>query len=207
MRKPPEINSVRVPYPGRLKNSLERLRDFKLNGKFLDTMLKVPKNSLPMKLGDNGRFTLPCSVYQYGTTQALADLGASINLMPYSLYKRLELGDLTPTKMTIQLVDHTIRYPKGIVENILEKVDKFLYPTDFIVMDIKEDLNTPIVLGRPFMNTARTEEMFTISNGQITSDDEFQPPAEDPKMKEEDLEEEIEGEEDSEDEMDVIEET
>ncbi|XP_071732682.1 uncharacterized protein [Rutidosis leptorrhynchoides] len=157
MQKPPQTNLVHIPYLGRLKNSPERLGTFKLNGKFLETMSKVPtKNSLSKKLGDIGQFTFSCSVYQFGTIQVLADLGANINIVPYSLYRRLELGDLTPTKMIIQLVNHTIRYPKGIVENVLVKVDKFLYPTDFVVMDIKEDLNTPIVLEKPFMNMART---------------------------------------------------
>ncbi|XP_071740867.1 uncharacterized protein [Rutidosis leptorrhynchoides] len=105
------------------------------------------RDYLPTKLGYTGRFTFPCSIYQYGTIHALVDLGASINLMPYSLFKRLELEDVLPTKMTIQLADHTIHYPKGIVENVLVKVDRFLYPTDFVVMNIKEDLDTPIVLG------------------------------------------------------------
>ncbi|XP_071714573.1 uncharacterized protein [Rutidosis leptorrhynchoides] len=105
------------------------------------------RNTLPKKLGDTRRFTFPCSIYQSGTIHSLANLGASINLMPYSLLKRLELGDLTPTKVTIQLVDHKIRYPKGIGDNVLVKVNRFLYPIDFVVMDIKEDLNTPIVLG------------------------------------------------------------
>ncbi|XP_071734727.1 uncharacterized protein [Rutidosis leptorrhynchoides] len=84
------------------------------------------RNTLPKKLGDTGQFTFPCSIYQSRTIHALADLGPRINLMPYSLFKRLELGGLTPTKITVQLADHTIRYPKGIVENVLVKVNKFL---------------------------------------------------------------------------------
>ncbi|XP_071695080.1 uncharacterized protein [Rutidosis leptorrhynchoides] len=143
------------------------------------------RDSLPMKLRDTGRFTFPCSIYQSRTIHALADLGASINLIPYSLFKRLELGDLLPTKMTIQLADHTIRYPKGIVENVLVKVDRFLYHMDFVVMDIKKDLDTPSVLGRP---------------SRITSDDESPPsadtemsitPPEPPSDKDPDMEEEV----------------
>ncbi|XP_071716712.1 uncharacterized protein [Rutidosis leptorrhynchoides] len=105
------------------------------------------RDSLPTKLGDTRRFTFPYFIYQSGTIHTLADLEASINLMPYSLFKRLELGDLLPTKVTIQLADHTIHYPKGIVENVLVIVDRFLYHMDFVVMDIKEDLDAPIVLG------------------------------------------------------------
>ncbi|XP_071732795.1 uncharacterized protein [Rutidosis leptorrhynchoides] len=105
------------------------------------------RDSLPTKLGDTGRFTFQCSIYQSGTIHALANLGASINLMPYSLFKRLELGDLLPTKMTIQLADHTICYPKGIVENVLVTVNQFFYLSDFVVLDIKEDLDSPIVFG------------------------------------------------------------
>ncbi|XP_071700099.1 uncharacterized protein [Rutidosis leptorrhynchoides] len=146
--KTPAPYPVRVTYPGRLKNDLEKLDTFKLDDKFLDTMSKLPNRSRYIR-------RLLCTKEQMLVADKIL-LRESINLMPYSLFKKLELGELTPTKVTIQLADHTIRYPKGIVENILVKVNRFLYPTDFVVMDIKEDLNTPIVLGWPFMNTDRT---------------------------------------------------
>ncbi|XP_071727963.1 uncharacterized protein [Rutidosis leptorrhynchoides] len=148
--KTPPPNRVRVPYPGRLKNDPEKLDTFNLDDKFLHTMSKLPNRSRYIRRFLSTKERMPVE------DKISADLGASINLMPYSLFKRLELGDLSATKITIQLANHTIIYPKGKVENILVKVNIFLYPTDFIVMDIKEDLNNPIVLGRSFMNMART---------------------------------------------------
>ncbi|XP_071687754.1 uncharacterized protein [Rutidosis leptorrhynchoides] len=109
-------------YIRRLLSTKDRMPD---SNKILlsEECTKLLRDSLPTKLGDTGRFTFPFSIYQSGTIHALADLGANINLMPYSLFKRLELGDLLPTKVTIQLADHTIHYPKDIVENILVKVE------------------------------------------------------------------------------------
>ncbi|XP_071695570.1 uncharacterized protein [Rutidosis leptorrhynchoides] len=112
-------------YIRRLLSTKERMPDFN-KIPLSDECTTLLRDSLPTKLGDTGRFIFQCSIYQSGTIHVLADLRETINLMPYSLFKRLELGDLLPTKVMIQLVDHTIRYPKGIVENILVKVDRFL---------------------------------------------------------------------------------
>ncbi|XP_076885654.1 uncharacterized protein LOC143535224 [Bidens hawaiensis] len=81
-------------------------------------------------------------------SHALADLGASINLMPYSLYEKLELGELTPTRMSLSLADRSVKYPRGIIENLLVKVDKFVLPVDFGVLDMEADEKVPIILGR-----------------------------------------------------------
>ncbi|XP_071718323.1 uncharacterized protein [Rutidosis leptorrhynchoides] len=85
---------------------------------------------------------------------ALADLGASINLMPYSLYLKLNLGDLKPTRMCIRLADRTYNYPIGITENLPVKVNHLIFPADFVVLEMEEDSKVPIILGRPFLNTA-----------------------------------------------------
>ncbi|GJX06790.1 putative reverse transcriptase, RNA-dependent DNA polymerase [Tanacetum coccineum] len=87
-------------------------------------------------------------------SNALADLGASINIMPYSLFKRLGLGSLKPIKMTIEMADRSMQSPKGIKENILVKISNFVFPVDFVVLDIMEDENVPIILGRPMLATA-----------------------------------------------------
>ncbi|XP_071728432.1 uncharacterized protein [Rutidosis leptorrhynchoides] len=153
----PKSNPVHVPYPRRLKEKPEKLGTFKLEGKFLDSMSIVPNQNRYIRRLSSTKERMPDSnKIPLGEECTALLRGANINLMPYSLFKRLELGDLLSTKVTIQLADHTIRYPKGIVENILVKVDRFLYPTDCVVMDIKEDLDIPIILGRPFMNMART---------------------------------------------------
>ncbi|MEQ5220379.1 retropepsin-like aspartic protease, partial [Morganella morganii] len=95
--------------------------------------------------------------YQGGTTfnRALADLGASINLMPFALYRQLKLGTLKPTRMSIQLADQYTKYPRGIVEDILVRVDKFIFPVDFVILDMDPDVEIPLILGRPFLATAR----------------------------------------------------
>jgi len=83
------------------------------------------------------------------------DLGANINLIPLSMLKRIGQVEVRPTRMTLQLADRSIKHPYGIVEDLLVKVDKFLFPIDFVVMDIEEDLEAPLILGRSFMKTAK----------------------------------------------------
>ena len=90
--------------------------------------------------------------------KALLDLGASVNLLPYSVYKQLGLGELKPTTITLSLADRSVKIPKGIVEDVLVKVDKFYYPVDFVVLDIELVAegtdHVPIILGRPFLATS-----------------------------------------------------
>ena len=87
----------------------------------------------------------------------LLDLGASVNLLPYSMYKQLELGELKPTSITLSLADRSIKIPKGTVEDVLIQVDKFYYPVDFVVLDTEPAATranyVPIILGRPFLAT------------------------------------------------------
>ncbi|GKB17480.1 reverse transcriptase domain-containing protein, partial [Tanacetum coccineum] len=86
---------------------------------------------------------------------ALADLGASINLMPLSIWKKLSLSELTPTRMTLELADRLITYPKGLTEDVFVKVRKFHFPTDFVVVDFEADPRVPLILGRSFLRTGR----------------------------------------------------
>lgn len=87
--------------------------------------------------------------------KALCDLGASINLMPLSVYKRLQLGEAKHTTVTLQLADRSLAHPLGIVEDVLVKVGKFILPADFIILDMEEDERIAIILGRPFLATGR----------------------------------------------------
>jgi hypothetical protein len=115
---------------------------------------------LPPKLKDLGSFTIPCRIGDQLFDRALLDLGASINLLAYTIYEKLGLGELQPTSITLQLAGRSIERPRGILENILVKVDKFILPTDFIVLDMEESpmpLPLPIIFGRPFMRTADTK--------------------------------------------------
>ncbi|GKB34226.1 reverse transcriptase domain-containing protein, partial [Tanacetum coccineum] len=96
-------------------------------------------NKLPKKFRDPGRFLIPCEFSRINTCNALADLGASINLMPYSIWKTLSLPELTPTCMTLKLADRLISKPIGIVEDVYVTVGKFQFPADFVVVDFKHD--------------------------------------------------------------------
>ncbi|KAK8935660.1 hypothetical protein KSP39_PZI013348 [Platanthera zijinensis] len=115
----------------------------------------ILQNKLPQKLKDPGSFSIPCLIGDLQVNKALADLGASINLMPYKLYLKLGLGELSPTRMSIQLADRSVKYPRGIVEDVLVKVDKFIFPADFVILDMDENIEVPLILGRPFLATSR----------------------------------------------------
>ncbi|GKD38028.1 reverse transcriptase domain-containing protein [Tanacetum coccineum] len=112
------------------------------------------QNKVPPKLGDPGSFLIPCSFNKTFSYNALADLGASIKLMSYSLYAKLSLKTLKPTKMSVILSDRLFQYPVGIAENILVEVGKFTFPADFVILKIEEDNKVPLILGRPFLHTA-----------------------------------------------------
>ncbi|GKF23933.1 reverse transcriptase domain-containing protein [Tanacetum coccineum] len=102
-----------------------------MNANFYADILK----KLPEKLGDPGRFLIPCDFGEFDNYLALADLGASINLMPLSIWKKLGLPDLTSTRMVLELADRTISKPLGIAENVFVKVGKFYFPVDFVILD------------------------------------------------------------------------
>nr|GEX84515.1 reverse transcriptase domain-containing protein [Tanacetum cinerariifolium] len=119
-----------------------------------DESLALIQNKVPPKLGDPGSFLIPCNFNKVFSCNALADLGASINLMPYSLYAKLSLKTLKPTKMSIRLADRSFQYPVGIAKNMLVEVGKFRFPVDFVILKMEEDSKFPLILGRPFLHTA-----------------------------------------------------
>ncbi|GJX87089.1 reverse transcriptase domain-containing protein [Tanacetum coccineum] len=123
-------------------------------------------NKLLSKEKDPGSFTIPCDIGQLHIDNALADLGASISLMPYTMYKKLGLGEPKPIRMSLELADKSIQYPRGIIEKVLIKVDKFILPIDFVILDMPEDFRVPIILGRPFLATTRA--MIDVFNQKIT---------------------------------------
>nr|XP_043630078.1 uncharacterized protein LOC122601380 [Erigeron canadensis] len=114
----------------------------------------VIKNKLPPKLSDPGSFLIACSFGRKLTCKALADLGASINLMPYSVFTKLSLRQLRPTKMSICLADHSFQYPLGVAENLQVQVGQFVFLVDFVILEMEEDTKVPLILGRPFLYTA-----------------------------------------------------
>ncbi|KAK5833402.1 hypothetical protein PVK06_017227 [Gossypium arboreum] len=126
----------------------------------------ILQNKLPNKLKDLGSFTIPCLIGSLDVNNALADLGASINVMPYKMFKQLGLGKPKQPRMSIQLVDKTIRFLRGTIEDVLVKIDKFIFPVDFIILDIEEDSNTPLILGRPFLAIAKM--IIDVGTGELT---------------------------------------
>jgi len=109
---------------------------------------------LPPKLVDPGSFPIPCVIGRETIDKAMCELGASISLLPLSLFKRMGIGELKPTEVTLKLVDRTTIHHVGFIKNIPVEVGRIYIPTDFIVLDMDEDDQVPILIGRPFLATA-----------------------------------------------------
>ena len=125
----------------------------------------ILKRKLPQKLKDPGSFIIPYTIGNTIFERSLCDLGASINLMPLSIFRRLGLGEARPTTVTLQLAYRSLKHPRGVIEDVLVKVDKFIFPADFIVLDMEEDKEIPIILGRPFLVTGRV--MTDVQRGEL----------------------------------------
>ncbi|MGG6712775.1 UNVERIFIED_CONTAM: retroviral-like aspartic protease, partial [Salmonella enterica subsp. enterica serovar Weltevreden] len=132
----------------------------------------VIRRKLPPKCKDSGKFAISCIIGKKTVDKVMLDLGASINLMPFSIYKELNLGPLQPTRVVIQLTDRSFSFPEGMVEDVLVKVNNLIFPADFYIIDMDD---TPshhaphMLLRRPFMNTTKTK----IDVGQGTLSFEF----------------------------------
>ncbi|GKC60603.1 ribonuclease H-like domain-containing protein [Tanacetum coccineum] len=120
-------------------------------------ILEAYDHTLPTKEKDPGSFTLPCFIHNAYFDKALVDLGASLSVMPFSTYANLGLGILSHTRLTIELADKTIKQPRGIAENVLVRIGKFIFPIDFIILDIPEDDDVPLILGRLFLSNAHSK--------------------------------------------------
>ena len=135
------------------------------------------RNNLPPKYKDPGSPTISIVVGNSKLGHALVDLGASVNLLPYSVYVDLGLGELEPINITLQLADRSVKIPRGIVKDVLVQVDKFYFPVDFVVLDTQPVVNQgtqfPVILGRPFLATANAiihcrGGLMTLSFGNMT---------------------------------------
>ncbi|GKD04980.1 reverse transcriptase domain-containing protein [Tanacetum coccineum] len=144
------------------KTRLEEACTVTMNERCLAVLL----NKLPSKEKDPRSFTIPYDIGNLHINDALAGLGASISLMPYTMYENLGLGEPKPKRMSLELADRSIQYPRGIAENVLIKIDKFILPIDFVILDMREDSKILIILGRPFLSTARA--MIDVFNKKIT---------------------------------------
>ncbi|GJU89607.1 reverse transcriptase domain-containing protein [Tanacetum coccineum] len=132
------------------KEKLLELANTPLNENCSAVILK----KLPEKLGDPGKFLIPCSFSELNC-KALADLGASINLMPLSVWKKLGLSELISTRMTLELANRSVCTPAGIARDVFVPVGRFTFPADFVIVDYESDPRVPLILGRPFLRTAR----------------------------------------------------
>ncbi|KAK4598961.1 hypothetical protein RGQ29_016127 [Quercus rubra] len=127
----------------------------------------VIQRKLLAKCKDLGMFTIPCIIGNTQLKKAMLDLGASINVMPYSIYVSLKLGPLNKTGVVIQLTDRSIAYPKGVVEDVLMQVNDLVSPADFHVLDMENgDQTTPILLGKTFLKTSKTK--IDVHSGTLT---------------------------------------
>src|SRR3954469_18044670 len=106
---------------------------------------------IPIKKRDRGSVTTPCAIGDRSLKKALIGLGASVSLMPLSIYKRLGIGKVQDTRVTLQFADQSVKTPYGVVEDVLVKIDKFMFPVDFVILEMPEDEEIPIILGRPFL--------------------------------------------------------
>ncbi|CAN6567531.1 unnamed protein product [Malus baccata var. baccata] len=128
----------------------------------------ILQRKLPPKCKDPGSFTIPCVIGNTRFESAMLDLGASINVMPYSIYASMNLGELKNNGVIIQFADRSTAYPKGVLEDVLVQVNHLIFPTDFYMLEMDESdhaLSLPILLGRPFMKTARTK--IDVFNGTL----------------------------------------
>ncbi|XP_070005310.1 uncharacterized protein [Nicotiana sylvestris] len=123
-------------------------------------------HSMAPKLEDSGAFTIPCTIGSADFAKALCDLGASINLMPYSVFKTLGIGQPRPTSMRLQMADRSMKQPLGIIDDVLVRVDKFILPTDFVILDCEVDFEVPIILRRPFLATGKA--LVDVKVGELT---------------------------------------
>ena len=135
-------------------------RGFNVNKKaFLtEKVSAIIECKTPVKYKDPGCPTISVNIGGISVEKVLLDLGASVNLLPYSMYKQLGLGELKPTSITLSLADRSIKIPKGTIEDVLIQVDRFYYPVDFVVLDTEPVAvvanHVPIILGRPFLATS-----------------------------------------------------
>ncbi|XP_004240324.2 uncharacterized protein [Solanum lycopersicum] len=135
----------------------------------------IATRSLVQKKEDPGAFTIPRTIGLLHFAKALCDIGASINLMPLSIYKKLGLGDPKPTTMRLLMVDRTVNRPINILHDVLVKVKSFIFSIDFVILHCEVDFEVPIILGRPFLDTGRAlvdmekgQVMFRLNNEEET---------------------------------------
>ncbi|KAK4733883.1 hypothetical protein R3W88_008144 [Solanum pinnatisectum] len=175
--------TVDLPMPSRVETKTKTLEQMPGYAKFMKDMVKnkravsfendnrlqncgvIATRSLVQKKEDLGAFTIPCTIGLLHFAKAFCDLGASINLMPLSIYKKLGLGDPKPTTMLLLMTDRTVKRPIGVLHVVLVKVESFIFLADFVILNCEVDFEVPIILGRPFLATGRA--LVDMEKGQM----------------------------------------
>jgi hypothetical protein len=151
----PLVDAIKIPpYSKYMKDIVTNKR--KIPNEAITAMLADYsfKGKLPEKRGDPGIPTIPCTIKNTYVKYALCDLGAGVSVMPFSLYKKLDLNKLVPTEVSLQMADKSTAIPIGICEDVPIMIANVQIPTDFVILEMPEDDNLSIILGRPFLNTA-----------------------------------------------------
>ncbi|XP_062113297.1 uncharacterized protein LOC133824433 [Humulus lupulus] len=170
LEKHPEISidhHIKIPFLQRLrKNKL-----YKQKGNSYETVALIEEcnailqKKLPPKLKDPSSFTIPCTTENVVFDKELCDLGESVNLIPLFIYRKLKLGEAKPTNVALQMEDPSVKHPRGIIEDVLVKVDKFIFPANFIILYMDEDTNIPIILGRLLLAIGRA--LIDVQKGEL----------------------------------------
>nr|GEU50648.1 reverse transcriptase domain-containing protein [Tanacetum cinerariifolium] len=188
---PKPSQNLSIPYPSRLHDQKLRdktndqkekifkiFKDLDFNISFSDALILMPKTplnehcsavllkKLPEKLGDPSKFLIPCDFQGMDECLALADLGASINLMPLSMWNKISLPELSPTCMTLELADRLISCLVRVTEDVFVKVGTFHFPADFVVVDFDADPRVPLILGRSFLKIEKA--LIDVYEGELT---------------------------------------
>ncbi|XP_073120747.1 uncharacterized protein [Henckelia pumila] len=157
-----------------MPNYAKFLKDLLRNKKKLNDVTQVTmheecstvlQNKLPQKSQDPGSFSIPCQIGSLSVDNVLCDLGSSINLMPHALAMKLGICNIEPANISLKFSDGSIKYPRGVVENILVKIDKFIYPVDFVILDIDKNCEVPLIFGRPFLAMSRA--LVDVKKGEL----------------------------------------
>ncbi|GJY85482.1 homeodomain-like protein, partial [Tanacetum coccineum] len=170
-----KLRQTTVPFPSRLDNHYCEKEEENYGPKFVEAYGASHINdTIPQKEKDPGSFTLPCYINNVCFDNALVDLGASVNVMPLLTYLNLGLSKLAHTKLTVELADRTMKYTKGIAENILVRIGKFTFPIDFIILDMPEDIKVPLMFtkerllsGKKRLRNQGDDLMPTIEEGKV----------------------------------------
>ncbi|XP_073153332.1 uncharacterized protein [Henckelia pumila] len=168
--QPPFLAALKkAKLDSQFRKFLEVFKKLNINIPFADALIQMPSYAKFLKEILSNKRKLKehamISLTKNCSTLALCDLGASINLMPYSVFRKLSLGEPKSTRMSLQLADRSIKYPRGIIEDVLVKMDKFIFPVDFVVLDMEDDLDMPLILGRPFLAIGKA--LIDVQKGEL----------------------------------------